>query len=189
MPGLRKSGIRSLGTVFGYQGGGSTGKQGCQINGPFNEFQLFTNIRSLSKRAFQDSMLTELALPVGIAVIPDFAFTSLASRGILVKCDLHEGITRLGQYAMSGTGIPIITVPSTVTIIGDRCFSGYVEQTIVFMPLTPPTLETDNAFGDSSSTRSKKKIYVPDESLEAYKSAQYWSTVANRIFPMSELYS
>jgi hypothetical protein len=56
----------------------------------------------------------------------------------------------------------------------------------VFNRTTPPTLANTNAF---SNINSICKIYVPDESVEVYKSATNWVTYADYIYPMSEMES
>ena len=70
--------------------------------------------------------------------------------------------------------IPSLTIPSSVKRIGEAALGGipilYVEA------LKPPTLGTNaiSAYTDL--------IYVPAESLEAYKTA--WEHYASRILPM-----
>jgi hypothetical protein len=44
-------------------------------------------------------------------------------------------------------------------------------------PTTPPTAGNDIFYINASG----RKIYVPTESVEAYKSAEYWSDYANYI--------
>ncbi len=54
--------------------------------------------------------------------------------------------------------------------------------TMIMKPITPPTLSGSN-FIDN---KNYFKIYVPDESVDLYKEADQWSTVANNIYPISE---
>ena len=51
------------------------------------------------------------------------------------------------------------------------------------MNTTPPTLNS-NAY---NGTHSDLKIYVPDASVEAYKTATNWSQYSSRIKGISEL--
>lgn len=55
-------------------------------------------------------------------------------------------------------------------------------ETVVCKSITPPSLGTE-VFGRCSSNL---KIYVPDDSVEAYKGATNWSNYADRIHPLSE---
>jgi hypothetical protein len=47
---------------------------------------------------------------------------------------------------------------------------------------TPPTLASSGAFGEQNNA----PIYVPDGSVNAYKTATNWVDLASRIFPISE---
>ena len=70
------------------------------------------------------------------------------------------------------------TIPSSVTSISNNTFR-YV-TTYVMKPITPPQTS-------SLSERAKVvAIYVPDESVSAYKAATTWSGFAAMIMPMSE---
>lgn len=51
---------------------------------------------------------------------------------------------------------------------------------VIFEDKVPPTM-----LGNSIGTQSIS-IYVPDESLEAYKTGAYWSNLASKIHPLSE---
>lgn len=77
-----------------------------------------------------------------------------------------------------------LTIPSTVTSVGALTFS---EATKVkyykFLSTTPPTLANSNAF---TNINPLCKIYVPDESINAYKTATNWSVYADYIYPLSE---
>lgn len=89
----------------------------------------------------------------------------------------------------------IFKIPETVTqITGDYALKEHTE--LISLPTTPPTLST-NALRNwkqwNSSTRtysyvaSWSNIYVPDDSVNAYKTAPVWSTVASVIKPISQL--
>lgn len=73
-------------------------------------------------------------------------------------------------------------LPETLTSIGAHTFRyDTALETVICEATTPPTLGT-NAFANTNSTFL---IYVPDESVEAYKTATNWSAFASRIYPMS----
>ena len=55
-------------------------------------------------------------------------------------------------------------------------------KTIVIKAVNPPSVVSTSF--DQISTSAK--FYVPDESVDAYKTAQYWSSHASKIRPMSE---
>lgn len=73
-----------------------------------------------------------------------------------------------------------ITIPNSVTSIGKCTFMNCSGLTsVVINAITPPNIGTD-VFHVTSSN-----LYVPDESVDAYKAAANWSTYADRIKPMS----
>ena len=79
-----------------------------------------------------------------------------------------------------------IDIPSTVTNIGANCFSSCPNiQYAIVRPTIPPTLGNGTVFGATGTTYP---IYVPDESVDAYKAANYWNggIIVNRIKPISE---
>lgn len=53
----------------------------------------------------------------------------------------------------------------------------------IFNSTTPPTMANTNAF----SLHTNSKIYVPDASVNAYKTASNWSNFASYIYPISDL--
>ena len=73
------------------------------------------------------------------------------------------------------------TIPATMTIIGSYCFNGMRSlDEWHFLATTPPTLNSTNAFSDMTDFGGKK-IYVPSASVNAYKTAENWSTYADYI--------
>jgi len=94
------------------------------------------------------------------------------------------GDSSLGPATLPfGTAVEEFVVPVTVTSIGRYAFRGMPNMKYIKMlPVTPPTLNSLAFNGDTSNC----PIYVPDESVDAYKSATNWSTYASRIKPLSE---
>lgn len=95
---------------------------------------------------------------------------------------LPEGVTTLGTECFRLSRIRYLVLPSTISSLGPECLKpvDYCSY-IVFKSTNPPSLNA-NAFGLPSSC----KIYVPDDSIDAYKTATNWSTWASRIRPLSE---
>lgn len=95
---------------------------------------------------------------------------------------IGNSVASIGQSTFqSSNALTSVTIGSGVTSIGDNAFNGCSGLTSVTVSAeTPPTLGT-SAFDDNASGR---KIYVPAESVEAYKSAENWSTYADSIFPI-----
>ena len=107
-----------------------------------------------------------------------------------------DEIITFGNFNSQETNtVGILTIPTTVTsITGENVFFDY--KNLISLPTTPPTL-SNNALKNqkqwNSSTRTFdyiinwSNIYVPDSSVNAYKTASGWSDVASVIKPLSQL--
>ena len=78
----------------------------------------------------------------------------------------------IGSYAFANCrSLTSLTIPSSVNSIAEGAFWGCTATSQVYIEATtPPTLASD-AFKNCGSDL---KIYVPSESLNAYKAAEYW---------------
>lgn len=157
-------------------------------------------ITSIGDRAFQGCVrLLDASIPDSVTAIGGYAFCGCTQ---VTYINLPNGLTSLGEYAfrdclnfsslnipMTLTSIPNgcfyncdgladIMLPSTTTAIGDSAFnqcSGLYNLQI--NATTPPTLGS-NAL---ANTNANLKIFVPSQSVDAYKAASGWSTFANKI--------
>ena len=76
------------------------------------------------------------------------------------------------------TSLTSVTIPETVFEIGGYAFDGCSSLTSVYCKPTTPPSGYWQMFDNNASGR---KIYVPTESVEAYKAAEYWSEYADDI--------
>ena len=97
---------------------------------------------------------------------------------------IPEGITFVGQVAFAGcNNLVSLTLPSTLQEFGIYAFAFISSlNTVTSLALTPPTASYGQWLQPFQSNGPDFKIYVPAESLEAYKSAVGWSTYADVIF-------
>ena len=100
---------------------------------------------------------------------------------------LPNSITDLNNIEIfSGCGASSVTIGENCSAINNTVFQymGVGMKALIINRATPPTL---NGATPLSGT-PQCIIYVPDEAVEDYKAAQYWSYYANgRIKPISEL--
>ena len=96
-----------------------------------------------------------------------------------ITADMLKGVTSIGGYAfVRCSNLTSIEIPNSVTSIGGYAFADSDNLTsVTVQATTPPTLD-NNAF---VGTRFNLVIYVPAESVDAYKVAGKWSDYASKI--------
>ena len=158
----------------------------------FEELQYFTSLTSLSNSAFEECRdLTLIVIPNSITSIGDYAFRNCR---ILPSISVPNSVTSIGASAFSDCrGLTSFIIPNLVTVIQDSTFHYCDSLTSIEVPalvnvigsyafsicsnlasifcknIVPPTLQS-NAFKDCISLSN---IYVPSESVDAYKVAPY----------------
>lgn len=110
--------------------------------------------------------------------------TELSSRmfqnSTIEECVLPFTIVTIGDSAFLGTKLTRIDLPASVANIQNYAFYNCKLETFICRAIVPP-LCGYNIFNYAGTF-----FYVPDESVEAYKTASHWSSMANRIKPLSE---
>ena len=129
----------------------------------------------------RNEQLKSASLPNSITVLGNGSFNRCTS---LTQINIPEGVTSLRQVCFNRcSALESIELPSTVTAIGPSAFQYCTGLTRVSITAaTPPSLGS-SAFANCSALTG---IYVPDESIEAYKTATNWSAYANKILPLSQ---
>ena len=125
--------------------------------------------------AFQGcTTLASITIPDSVTTIGDNAFHSCVS---LASVTIPEGVTEIGSQAFAVcTSLTSVTIPASVTSVSYLAFAHCFSLKEVYCkPTTPPTGDS-SMFHDNASGR---KIYVPTESVDAYKSAECWSDYAD----------
>jgi hypothetical protein len=92
-------------------------------------------------------------------------------------------------YVLSSGGNNIFEFPDAITSLGSRFLYGSSWSSgdiIQIFQTVPPIAQSDSLPTLSSLESAGVFIYVPDESVDAYKAASYWSDLASRIKPASE---
>ena len=97
----------------------------------------------------------------------------------LWKIKIPDSVTSIVNSAFNGcTSLTSVTIGNSVTSIGHYAFSGCTSLTSIYCkPTTPPTGGSDMLYRNASG----RKIYVPRNSVSAYKAAEYWRNYADYI--------
>ena len=136
------------------------------------------SVTTIGDSAFEScSSLTSVVIPNSVTEIGSSAFEDCSS---LISVTIGDSVTTIGNYAFYGcSSLTSITIPDSVTSIGHSVFKECSSLTSVYCKATtPPSLGDNYVFGSNGSGR---KIYVPAESVDAYKSATNWSKYASAI--------
>ncbi|MDY5182241.1 MAG: leucine-rich repeat domain-containing protein, partial [Prevotella sp.] len=145
--------------------------------------QSLTSVLSLPGGTWTDGM--SLNLPNLTSIGDVFAGSHLVrveNLGSITKTGITSGNFEANGIFRNSKKLEFVRLPSTITQIGISAFYHCTAlQTIIVEAITPPTFGS-NALTDSNNCT----IYVPDESVDAYKAASGWSIYSGRIKPLSE---
>ena len=142
------------------------------------------SVTSIGSSAFSNcSGLTSVTIPNSVTSIGSSAFYNC--RG-LTSVTIPNSVTSIGNTAFNNCrGLTSVTIGSGVTSIGNEAFAACGNlASVTIEATTPPTLNGANGatfYGNASG----RKIYVPADSLNTYKTASGWSYYTNDIEAIS----
>ena len=119
--------------------------------------------------------LTSIEIPNGVTSIRESAFYECSS---LTSIEIPNSVTSIGYAAFySCSSLTYIEIPNSVTSIGDYAFSYCRGLTSITNYATEPQTINANVFNNID--KSACTLYVPAESVEAYKAAEVWKEFGN----------
>ena len=127
-------------------------------------------MRGIGYEAFHRcEALTSIDLPKRLITIESGAFSDCKSLAAVV---LPDAVTQLGSSAFARCeSLSRATIGSKVTQIPDKLFNACTAlHTVYCKAVTPPFMASENAFASYNDA----VLYVPNQSLAAYKDAFYW---------------
>ena len=124
-----------------------------------------------------NELVTDLTIPDGVIEIGDSAFWNCSS---LTGVTIPDSVTTIGNAVFYGcSNLISVTIAGSVTLIKTQAFESCSNlKSIYCEAITPPRLYGDRVFDKNASGR---EIYVPVESVNAYRSAEGWSKHADYI--------
>lgn len=140
----------------------------------FSSITIPDTVISLGDRVFQGLReLKEIAIPDSVTSLGVRCFYSCSG---LTSITIGSGLTAIPDYCFYYCeSLPSVTIPANVESIGKNAFYDCHSLTaMTFEGLVPPTINTSDSLGSTAYTFP---IYVPCQSLEAYKTAfgQYYA--------------
>ena len=145
------------------------------------------SIMTINRDVFYENtnMLDDVVLPNLTGSLGGGAFAKTNIKRVLNLGNITATNTSSAYYPTNyGAGpfagcveLELLKLPSSLTSIGSALAAGCTSlKAILVNATTPPTLG-NNCFENTNSC----PIYVPDDSVEAYKNATNWSKYASRI--------
>ncbi len=126
--------------------------------------------------SFANTKITHIEIPDSITTINGPNFNSCSQ---LASVKFPNNLTGIGSAAFQYCALEHVDIPSTVTEIADYAFFyGIKGDTIIVRAITPPSA------GAQIFQNFKGLIYVPDQSVQAYREASGWLDYADKIWPM-----
>ena len=153
------------------------GKKAFRYCSSLTSVTIGNSVTTIGKEAFDGcSSLTSVTIGNSVTTIGYEAFAYCSS---LTSVTIPDSVTTIGYEAFRYcSSLTSITIPDSVTTIGGYAFYNCSSLTSVYCKaITPPIGELTMFYNIASSG----KIYVPTESVEAYKSATGWSNYADSI--------
>ena len=143
-----------------------------------DSYTIKNDTKWIGDNAFQNcSSLASITIPDSVTSIGDYAFCDCSS---LASITIPDSVSSIGESAFAYCeSLESIIIPDSVTSIGEHAFFYCSSLAKVYCkPTTPPTGDSD-MFNLNASGR---KIYVPTDSVDAYKTANYWSDYKSYIY-------
>lgn len=186
------------------------------IGGVYRDIVIPNGVTSIRKYAFHSSRCRTITMPASVSHVGGYALANIGSENVRLDGIVWENpnveLTQINGYVFTATYLSSPNLddylPSGCTQIGAGWFANFYNTFAIiparitsinaanfqypisgfagiqFLSTTPPTLLSSNSLGSTSSTWA---IYVPDEAVNAYKTASAnWQGYASRIKGISE---
>ena len=180
---------------------GQSAFYGCE---GLTKVQIPNSVKTMETMAFEACYkLSTVNIPTSLTSISEYAFMNCDS---LKEIDIPNTIIAIKEGAFRNSGLRDVIIPNSVKTIEDEVFDwcsflakvaignsvtsiGYHAfydcsnlRSITCLAVTPPAIETDcfmTRFKPKNQVYESATLYVPKESLQAYRNAPEWSRFEN----------
>lgn len=137
-------------------------------------------VTSIGTYAFSKSALRSISIPDSVTSIERYAFDSCSLKDIYIP----DGVTKISDFTCYYCEqLERVVFGSGVTRIGAQAFYNCKRLKSITVKATTPPAIVNNTF---TNVPADCAIYVPAESVDAYKAATNWSKRADYIFAIEE---
>ena len=124
----------------------------------------------------QGMKFSSIIIGENVTKIGAYVFNNCSS---IENLTISNSVTSIGKYTFYGcSNIRSVTIPNNVAFINLAAFYNCSNLTSVYCNAIKPPHGDEYMFTNNASGRT---IYVPTQSVEAYKNASYWSKYASYI--------
>lgn len=152
------------------------GKKAFSLNLKLSSVTIGTNVKKIGDGAFSScNSLTSVTIPNSVTSIGDEAFWDCKS---LTHVIIGDSVISIGQRAFEYCeSLTSVTLGASVASVGSSAFYDCKSLLEVYsLNQTPPNI-TEYTFNGLSKVQFT--VYVPAESVEKYKVAEYWKDFWN----------
>lgn len=137
-------------------------------------------VNTLGGQTFMDySGVTSVTLPDSLVYMYTSGYGNFENCASLECINIPDSVTYIAPRNFRGcSNLSKIVIGSGCTNIGDYTFSGCTSLKNIYIKATTPPTIVDVSLSGIDNLAS---IYVPISSVNAYKSANYWSAYADKI--------
>ena len=104
----------------------------------------------------------------------------VGNRTYTKKVILNEGLICLNSCCREFSNV-LVDIPATIQKLSPYIGYNATNMAVIIRAITPP-----DALDSYKTAFKPTAIYVPDESVDAYKAHSYWSYYASKFKPLSE---
>lgn len=151
----------------------------CYPKGKQGEFSIPNHVTIIGEYAFGGYKMTSITIPNSVTKIEYGAFGS----SNLSSVTIPNSVTSIADRAFIWCGnLSFVIIPNSVTNIEQRAFVACDNLDYIINYATTPQAIENTVFvweGQTSLNFSECRLYVPAESVDAYRAAEGWSEFAN----------